>query len=835
MMEDLLAYSKYERVLCIAFDEREQLFIGTSLNRAIKMEGLDVLLEYTLQDKSLQSLLKEYLDTCAKEQDQQNEKEKHHILAVQQYARQLRQDLLEDESLVFDRCQFIFVLPLGWACSSEYMDGLWALFMETEWIHKSDPKNRLIFSPFIECLCQDLTAKNFNNFEREKKYLLLSLDNTVIHVLGFQMQSAKELIAVSKKLAASDFLLVPTELGDAVTMDISELDHLIYNRVKKIIVRHVLNIIQRKRFYKKGSLRFTNGNRKITQKQHNNINAAIQTLFSEASLHQATEEVVETLGKTLIADKDMPLCEILYDDGKYKEIVKGLTCGVLMSDLLTDTNIKGIVDTLICKVKGLYNKYSRFQNSPDGIQDIVLYRHSTFYSSYETLFRKALLDANLISAHNEFIPEINICFGAMQKPFKMVQIANALLPPTIWKNGNSTQLKWTDYNAHEEDLLPPNSFYVQAYINDDHIRFILNKVIAVSSVNGAVQKSTFTIQEMSVELESIFDSVCDTMWNHLMMPECQRDPGLLDHCDTHLTGEYSAANYYFFKRSIQEMAEKLLQENFVKCNQDIDNNHPISISKECSCSLRISFRALINIGLQPAISHVATIIASSLASSSFFGLYTVSALIIMDDSKYTLLQNHRHIFEKTMQRCLQAHHGRTIVFYSRETVMAACESLGGWCTGLQQVFGKGSYSQVSITDYVIQFLGFKKKRFRVYKYHLNSLKRGNSIERPYEFTILEKGHALDSSGTIHTFYRNSNCSVIALRLYVINRHENKGYYQILWSQNFYHLAKGHPLTVRVTPQHHSSTIEFEASYILDRYNIRPVVKSFSIQERLALK
>ncbi|CAO3646956.1 unnamed protein product [Mucor fragilis] len=327
---------------------------------------------------------------------------------------------------------------------------------------------------------------------------------------------------------------------------------------------------------------------------------------------------------------------------------------------------------------------------------------------YRTLFRKILLDANLIDAQNEFFLGLNICFGAMQKPFKMVQIANALLPPTIWKNGNSKQLEWIDYNTRDEDLLPPNSFYVQAYINDDNIRFTLNKVIAVSSVNGAIQKSTFTIQEMSVELESILDSVCDTMWNQLMMPECQRNPDLLDHCDTHLTGEYSAVNYCFFKRSIQEMTEKLLQENFATCNQDIDSSHTISISKECSCSLQISFRTLIDIGLQPAISHIATIIASSLASNSFFGLYTVSALIIMDDSKETLLQNYHHIFEKTMQRCLQAHHRRTIVFYSRETVMAACASLGSWYTGLQQVFGKGSYSQVSNTDYVLRFASSKR-------------------------------------------------------------------------------------------------------------------------------
>ncbi|CAO3647044.1 unnamed protein product [Mucor fragilis] len=527
-----------------------------------------------------------------------------------------------------------------------------------------------------------------------------------------------------------------------------------------------------------------------------------------------------------------------------KDILKGQTCGAFMNNLLTDTNIKGIIDELICKVQEIFSKYSKSQNSPDGIQHVILHHRWGSNYFYEELFRVALLDANWIDPQNDFIHVSDgecICFGAMQKPFKMVQLANALLPPTIWKDGNCKQLEWKDNNTCEEDLLPPNSFYVQAYINDEHIRFVLNKVIAVSSVNGALQKSTFTVQEMSVELESILDSVCDIMWNHLMLPECQRDPDLFDHCDTHLAGEYSAANYYLFKCSIQEMTEKLLQGDFVTSNQDIDSSHAIPISKECSCSLQISFRTLVDIGLQPAITHIATIIASSLASNIFFGLYTVSALIIMDDSKYSVLQNCRNIFEKTMQRCLEVHHGRTIVFYNREMVIAACASLGSWCTGLQQVFGKGSYSQVSSTDYVLQFSGTQingtEEGFEIYKYHSNSFKKGDFIERPKEFVIPKKGQAVDPNGSTHAFYcRNSVFKHITLGLYMITRHENKEQYHGLWFRGFSLMAENLPFTIRVTPQHHSSTIEFEASYANDfGSGIYPGFESFSIQERLALK
>jgi hypothetical protein len=310
------------------------------------------------------------------------------------------------------------------------------------------------------------------------------------------------------------------------------------------------------------------------------------------------------------------------------------------------------------------------------------------------------------------------------------------------------------------------------------------------------------------------------------------------------------------------MGAPQLQENFVKCNQDIDSNHVISISKECSCSFQISFRTLINIGLQPAISHIATIIASSLASNSFFGLYTVSALIIMDDSKETLIQNQHHIFEMTMQRCLQAHHRRTIVFYSRETVMAAFASLGSWCTGLQQVFGKGSYSQVSSTDYVLKFLAHgmddDKKKFTMCKYHSNSFKKADSIEKPSEFVILEKGDALDLGGSfIHVFYRKDFCWSLMqmgkklqiyiykrcieanrenIELCILEKHQDKVYYHTVGYELFYFVNIRHPFTIRVIPQHHSSTIEFELSYVNSfGSSIYPVFKSFSVLERLALK
>ena len=94
--------------------------------------------------------------------------------------------------------------------------------------------------------------------------------------------------------------------------------------------------------------------------------------------------------------------------------------------------------------------------------------------------------------------------------------------------------------------------------------------------------------------------------------------------------------------------------------------------------------------------------------------------------------------------------------------MAACDTLGNWCAGLQQVFGKGSCSQVSSTDYVLKFESTQMlggdEQFGMYKYHSNSLKKGDFIERPNEFVILKKSQAVDPNGTIHVFYRRDSTS-----------------------------------------------------------------------------
>ncbi|KAG1082777.1 hypothetical protein G6F42_022452 [Rhizopus arrhizus] len=323
-------------------------------------------------------------------------------------------------------------------------------------------------------------------------------------------------------------------------MDFTVLDLMVHDKVKKIVLRHVFGKLQSKIYYKRKSLKFRNSKVELTR--YNATGTRKSPMFLGTSLRQLIESIISDLYEILAAVGILIALNVPINGWEeFKGVLKGLTCGTFMDEILTDANIREFTDQVVCEVKELFNKYSTLKSSPDGIQDVILYSSTLSNMFYRELFRVALLDASLIGDKSNFfynLSEQHICFGAMRKPYKMIQVANALSPPTIWNVENNEQADLMNYNCGK-DLLPPNSFYVQAYINDHQVSFLLNKVVAVSSFKGHVQKSTFTVQEKFVKLESIFDSVCDNMWNHLMTPQYQREFGLHDYCDTHLAGDYT--------------------------------------------------------------------------------------------------------------------------------------------------------------------------------------------------------------------------------------------------------------------------------------------------------
>lgn len=240
-----------------------------------------------------------------------------------------------------------------------------------------------------------------------------------------------------------------------------------------------------------------------------------------------------------------------------QEFLKGWTCGTFMAEVLNDTDIKKTIHEALGSFKNLLSKYSVVKNSPEGIQDIILYTDNDYNNLfYKNLVRDVLSQANVIDDENEIInifDEMKLCEGAMQKPYKMIQITNALSPPVMWNRSNVEDFKLVEINRDKTDLLPPNSFYLQAHICENRVEFILNKVVAVASTNNGVQKSTFTVQEETVNVEDMFNSTCNFMWNRLQSLDLASGEKLSDECCVaHSYEAFSASSYYCFCANLKK-------------------------------------------------------------------------------------------------------------------------------------------------------------------------------------------------------------------------------------------------------------------------------------------
>lgn len=204
-------------------------FCKTTTNFTVIFEKVDQ------NEIPVKGQLFDFLELHSKGDNQQTKDEKIRLSSTVNLLKELKHKLLQSNVSIFDKSQFIFCLPVEWK-EKRYKNDLRVLFLKAGWISNEDHTNRLIFSDFVERFVSYLQLeklKETRKFERERKYLLCHINGTYISLTCFKMQSANELIAVSKKLASSDFLLTPTILDDE-SLSLSSMDQMIRNKIERI-------------------------------------------------------------------------------------------------------------------------------------------------------------------------------------------------------------------------------------------------------------------------------------------------------------------------------------------------------------------------------------------------------------------------------------------------------------------------------------------------------------------------------------------------------------------------------------------------------------------------
>lgn len=180
-----------------------------------------------------------YFEVLLQNENQQTKEDKCIQLSIIEFMINLKHDLIQDNRAIFDESQILFCLPAEWT-DTKYENNLRSLFLEAGWVTTVEHSNCLIFSNFIDRLVNYLQNPNYANkkFERERKYLFCHINESFLKLTCFQMQSAKELIAISKQIAASNFLLSPTILDDE-SVCVSSFDTMIYIKVKNMITSRI--------------------------------------------------------------------------------------------------------------------------------------------------------------------------------------------------------------------------------------------------------------------------------------------------------------------------------------------------------------------------------------------------------------------------------------------------------------------------------------------------------------------------------------------------------------------------------------------------------------------
>jgi hypothetical protein len=192
-------------------------------------------------DLYVEDIFPRYFKIYTKEETHKTKEEVSIVSAIISFFKEIAQFLKRRQGIDFDRTQFLFITPIEWH-DEKYEGYLRPLFFEAGWVTQQDHKNRLIFSPFLDCyvnLLRNINDINYQrDFKRERKYLICSMvpnietDSITFSLICFQMQNAKELSAVSKKLATGELLLTPTILHTEA-IELPSLKNLIKEIVSK--------------------------------------------------------------------------------------------------------------------------------------------------------------------------------------------------------------------------------------------------------------------------------------------------------------------------------------------------------------------------------------------------------------------------------------------------------------------------------------------------------------------------------------------------------------------------------------------------------------------------
>ncbi|EPB89495.1 hypothetical protein HMPREF1544_03726 [Mucor circinelloides 1006PhL] len=628
--------------------EDVEAFISCSRKR--KAVELDASQKSTSKYEDLglfgKDIFTKYFELHAKDREQFSATEMLTLSSLLQCFTDIKIELTSTSKLSLDTSQIIIVPP---PLADWNIRMLHTLFLEAGWITHEEDQSKLILVPWIEA--------HINGLQLSEK------DKIIYTSICFQMQCAKELVAVSKKLASSDFLLVPSVLSSrSVCLPI--MNDVLPNAIKRTIANFRNEYI------------IQHGVNTEDEQPESEVSKAIaklaDLLHGTRKAHFSSRKVGAISQYSCFNKYQLQGLENSQANHFYMKV---------SHDARVQQRARAVCDFL----RASLDEYVTISDAPDGVRSVILSHanNELEWSLHSFCIEQALLQAKIIEPEEKFT-YVQCEEGALQRPVKMTQIANAVLSPVIQKDVEEEELDEFAFTSDQEAngiSLPLNSFYLQATIGKRQIDFILNKVINVPLVK------LFTIQEKTIEIDDIMDTTFVAMWNYYQLLESNGHlDALSGFCEEHKDIILSLDHYECFSTNMPDLFNAWFRDNNdILSNEELDAYQSISIDKECTCTLNISCRMLLEAGLKPAISGIAEIIVGTILSNDHFGLYQVAALLAKKSVDFIDVSFERFLEEKLAKLFQSRQRRPAMLFINEETKHL-----------MRQYLARGSYTQIGM-------------------------------------------------------------------------------------------------------------------------------------------
>ncbi|KAI7870693.1 uncharacterized protein EV154DRAFT_121968 [Mucor mucedo] len=291
-------------------------------------------------------------------------------------------------------------------------------------------------------------------------------------------------------------------------------------------------------------------------------------------------------------------------------------------------------------------------------------------------------------------------------------------------------------------------YFIVAQLHQKHIQLTLHQVVKLST--PAEDAATIIIQDEILHIEDVYDTLCKNIWAALL------SSNRIDYCLKHMNkgdDPHSLNSSEGYKAIYQRLKFYLMEVlSLSHVGIDMDYTYHLKITEECSCTIVLFLRDIIEKGIKPIIQNTATTIAASMTNSTLFGHYDIGFLFLLGDPFKLLTSSPLYIMytaitQKAINIAIEskAKDLQGVVF--QESIYQLLKQATSEKPYLYDRFIKGVLSQISTETYGVRFGVWGNTKHYSFLCMDCSKDGKNTVVRDGNFLIiLQKGKPIPIAG-----------------------------------------------------------------------------------------